>query len=216
VFPTPAARPLPPQLLPPPTNPPCPLTASPSSRCSCPGPHRAGRRETTLRRTAGRGAGRRDPQSSAAAPGMAGADARNDDWPGQITVSDAGKNTPLCSVFKCFHRQLWLVPLNATTRAGGGTKGKGWCNDRAWIRNAQFDMCDVSGCCCDEIDRMPLRRCVVAICRVTVERRGLSLFQHHDVTIPPCSRYCCTPSLSDTRRLPVRPVSRSSSPETTL
>jgi hypothetical protein len=47
-----------------------------------------------------------------------------------------------------------LVPLNATMRASEGREGKGLYNDRAWMNNAQFDLCYVSGCRCDEIDRM--------------------------------------------------------------
>jgi hypothetical protein len=42
--------------------------------------------------------------------------------------------------------------------------------------NAQFDLRDISSCCCEEIDRMPLgRRVVTGICRATVERRGRTL-----------------------------------------
>jgi hypothetical protein len=55
-----------------------------------------------------------------------------------------------------------LAPLNAATSAGGGTEGKGACNDKAWMRKAQFDLCDVSGCCCDEINRtLPGDRVVI-------------------------------------------------------
>jgi hypothetical protein len=56
--------------------------------------------------------------------------------------------------FDSFGRPYPLVPLNAAPRASGGREGKGLYNDRAWMRNAQFDLCDVGGCCCDAIDRM--------------------------------------------------------------
>jgi hypothetical protein len=87
-------------------------------------------------------------------------------------------------------RLYLLVPPpgapNATKQAGGGRDGKGLLNDTAWLSNAHLDLYDVSGGCCDEIGRMPQgRRVVIDMRHVKVERLGLSLTQHHGVTLPP-------------------------------
>jgi hypothetical protein len=58
--------------------------------------------------------------------------------------NDPGRCTRECPSLWCFQivfidssgRLHPLVSLNAATSAGGGTEGKGLCNDKAWIRRA--------------------------------------------------------------------------------
>jgi hypothetical protein len=73
-------------------------------------------------------------------------------------------------------RPYLLEPVNATMRACGRKEGQGLRNDRVLIDNTQSDLCDVCGCCCDEIDCRPVRRHIaINVCRVTVESHALSL-----------------------------------------